>query len=1351
MIFTLSRRLRVRDDGSGKSRDREGTFAEFETEDAIILLGDPGMGKTTFFRDASKKNSTTVRNFLIDPHNTTSDSLFLDALDEYRIVASGQDASAEIAKALCALKKPKFRLSCRAADWFGSTDQEVFRAASASGRVVVLELCPLSRNEILNAVQGVVPDPVVFLEEAEAAGLGNLLGNPQTLELFALAWGTDKKPRNKFEAYETGVSGLIKEANDNHISRGETSSDPSDLRKAASAAASIILLSNSVGVSRAESADGDGYFMLSIVPHPNKKDLDAVVKRRLFISSAVDRFEPIHRTIIEFLAAEDLSNRIANGLPIDRVMALICGVDGRPVSSLRGLFAWLMCRLEHLAEDYVERDSYGVATYGDASVLPPGAQCAIWTGLKKLRDPWFLTKKGDSASFRDLANQNTAKIINELLHDPATGVHLKIAVLEAIANSSEQIGLGTIIRDMVLDKRNNLVLRTTALKAFSISVQSDWILMEALDVELAQATDDLAASEVRVDLLLLTRSCGCLTRRLLSILKQVVVSKEERRVIGRFYPLGDLPSGADLDVLLDNASLVLAATNEDRFELRGLYDKWLQRRLEDVAPITSSQLSGWLLSFKSRKQDSNTLAFLEIRFEQESRLFEEIFELFVKNVPNKQRSLRLFLDHDLWQLLPATVWPVLPYEFFLARAEKERDPEHAAYFIRMYHSWFPLEGASVSLAEAGFELLERRHDVAKEVGDWRSCKLEKYQKKRFEKKRRKDAVARAKHAVTRDQDIACFTPRLTTIREGGEERLLAWAAVIYLGFFRDEKDIPDARERLVIKTNEEIADAVIMGFSRYAENLCIPKKEAVIESSLANSIPDTHTLLCLSVYLRYKAGMSVPEEALPPCVAAVVMAVHVGDMVPGYEEMLTAWLIHEVHQHPAIVEAVLSEIWLSVATHNKKGTLPKFYELSRDQGSRPVLASLSANVLKSGIIEDYDTVEKLVSVLLDHDRRAAMVIGETELARTELSAKTRAVWNTVLFMIDPAKYAVPWQLLMSKADASVMWATIDTLRGDSYSNIEPFILTSSQRADVVMSVGQRFANVGHPIGSWRGSQNDWQAAEFVANQIKLLAADSSADVTLQFEKLENEAGLESYRDLIRHQRAQYEKQQRESHFTFASPERIVQAISNHIPATPSDLLAFIVDHLRVLSFELARTQRERYRAYWNEKGRDLIKPKREEVCSGFLAEDLLHRVKAQSLIVTVEHHMIADKECDLMVLQGNDRLLPIEVKHHYNPELWTAWRTQLDHLYIREAKTGGLGIYLVLWSGEAKDRKMPKLPEGLKRPTSAIELSRALKSLIPEKDQGRLRVVVVDISAPKPHRGTTDKHNLGKPGQIYFL
>jgi hypothetical protein len=143
-----------------------------------------------------------------------------------------------------------------------------------------------------------------------------------------------------------------------------------------------------------------------------------------------------------------------------------------------------MCKLGHLAEGYVERDAYGVVTYGDASVLPPSAQCAIWAGLRELRDPWFLTNEDDRGTFHDLANLNTATIIHELLRDPATGVHLKIAGLEAIANSTENIGLNAMLRDMVLEKDDNTWLRSTALRAFARSVQNDWGTLEALDPEL---------------------------------------------------------------------------------------------------------------------------------------------------------------------------------------------------------------------------------------------------------------------------------------------------------------------------------------------------------------------------------------------------------------------------------------------------------------------------------------------------------------------------------------------------------------------------------------------------------------------------------------------------------------------------------------------------------------------------------------------------------------------------------------------------------------------------------------------------------------------------------------------------
>ncbi len=1329
MIDPLSRLLRIRDDGTGKGRETNCNFAEFEREDAVILLGDPGMGKTTLFKSAAKGNYITVRNFIVNPHAISSEVLFIDALDESRAIESGQLTIDQVAKELCCLKKPKFRLSCRAADWFGLQDQDVIRVASASGRVVVLELRPLSCEEILAAVREKVSDPEVFVYEAEAAGLKKLLGNPQTLELIARAWGTNKKPRNKFEVFDIGIHEMLKEMNNWHVSRGANVPDLSDLRKAAGAVASTILLSNSVGISRMESEDDDTYVRSTIVPHRPRSSIDIVLKRRIFISPEADHFQPIHRTIAEFLAAEDLSNRILNGLPIDRVMALICGIDGRPVSSLRGLFAWLMCKLNDQATDYVNRDPYGVVTYADASELSPSAQCAVCYGLQELNDPWFLTYEDDHGFFRGLANPTTANIIIELIQGPATEIHLKIAMLEAITNSIVNIAVGAnqIIRNMVLEKHDNTWLRTTALKAFSKLVQKDWESLEALDYELAHSNDDHAASKVRVDLLLMTLEFGDLPQRILSIMEQASSDRKALRVFGHFYPLISLPSDADLDEILDGASQVLGHKGMDHIEIRSLFNKWFVRRLENATPIDPAQLARWLQNLQGKldRDPDKTIASLKARFQKKLSLFTEVFEIFVRAVKNENRSFWLFIAHDLWKLLPLTVWPVPQSEFFLTYAEKENNPEHAADLFRMYLSWFPHEGAYFSLAEAGFNFLKRRRDVAKVLGKWKSCKIEKWKKDQWNR----DKKETNKHLMNKAKNITYLKPRLTTIRKGLEEHALAWAAMVYLGFDYQVDNNCDAHERLVNVTSSEIADAFIEGFIRYIENPNLPKKEAIIKSYYSGNITNNHMLLRLSIFLRINEGMTISEEVLPTGIVAVVTSTHIGDEVlPGYDDTLQEWFLTQVIENPNISRSILTEIW-NCHTKSENTFLPKYYELFHNSDCQQFLALLSANVLQSSIIDDHNTVSKLVSVLLLYDHQTALTIGKIELTRKELSSEVRAIWGTVLFVVDPSNYLNLLRNLMYESN-TVLWEVIEFLRGDRYEERRTVSLTPVQRLEVITLVGQRFSNIGHPTSSWSGSRNVWDASEFVANQVKLLSDDSSPNTDAYLYQLENDKGLESYRDFIRHHRALHQKQQRESSFIFASPEQVAESISNCAPATLNDLLSYIMDHLHSLSRGLRLTQRERYRAYWNENGLKIIKPKHEKVCSGLLAEDLQNKVQAHGLIVTVEHHMIDEKICDLVVLQGSERLLPIEVKHHYNDELWNAWSSQLDSLYTRDTNAGGLGIYLVFWSGEAKDRMMPKLPGGIKRPSNASELDEAIESLIPEKDKHRLRIVVFDISGP---------------------
>ncbi|HET9397179.1 MAG TPA: hypothetical protein VFO36_14115, partial [Nitrospiraceae bacterium] len=452
-------------------------------EAAIVLLGDPGMGKSTLFRRYAGEHYTTVRRFLNQRVAPANGPLFLDALDEYRAVSASGTALDDVAKALHQSSKPFFRLSCRAADWYGQVDEEILKDASSSGRLVVLELLPFTELQIRQLVAGIVPDVERFMDEADQAGLGPLLGNPQSLELIAVAWNGPRPPRNKFEAFDGGIEKLLRERNAHHADRSPERYRDDDLRRAAGSAAAVILLSNAVGISRTEVGDGD-YLGSSQVPYRPAAHVDAAFKRRIFSSPTPDRFEFTHRTVAEFLAAEDLARRINEGLPVDRVLALMCGVDGKPISSLRGLFAWVMCHLGPSSEMYIELDPYGVATYGDASALTPGAQARVWDSLRTLRDPWFLANEDDRGTFRGLATVGTTSTLRDVVLDEASSTHLKIAALEAVANSASDLGLSAIARDIALQPSDNTWLRTTALKAYARSAggTSD---LEMLDGDLA--------------------------------------------------------------------------------------------------------------------------------------------------------------------------------------------------------------------------------------------------------------------------------------------------------------------------------------------------------------------------------------------------------------------------------------------------------------------------------------------------------------------------------------------------------------------------------------------------------------------------------------------------------------------------------------------------------------------------------------------------------------------------------------------------------------------------------------------------------------------------------------------------
>ncbi len=1324
MPLVKNRRVCIRDDGSGSKREVDGTFAEFAHSDAIVLLGDPGIGKSTLLAEFGGSDCATVRHFLLEPKLPSGPALFLDGLDEYRRLRGAGAAPDDLVAKLIELGRPNFCLACRAGDWFGEIDQEAVRLASPSRRVVVLELMPLSDDEIMQLASEQLPDARTFLEEAIAFGLGKLLGNPQTLDLFIRAWRSGRRPRNKFEAYQYGIEDLIRETNRVHSERGASAIAAATLWSAAAAINSTALLGHAVGVTRRQDESSDEFFASSLVPFDTPGAVDETLGRRVFTSPNTDCFHPSHRTIAEFLAGSDLAKRVAAGLPISRVLALMCGLDGVPVAALRGLFAWFMCHLSAQAEPYVGLDPYAVATYGDASMLPPAVQLAMWNALGRLRDPWFLTNEDDRGTFNGLANRDTAPRLKQLLADPQTAVHLKIAALDALATASSDLGLTAELEAFVLAPLDNSWLRSTALKALAKVKGGDISYLATLDGRLSSSKPDPAAAELRATLLTLFPPSRDMPSRIHSVLDQAADPTTGKRATGYLLPLLSLPTDEQLDALLDGAQTLVSRKGPRKYEIRHLFSDWFIRRLVSPRPMSAPQLARWLTSISVERSSSNDrlVAAIKSRFELEPQLFGHVYDtLYSEHTFDTERDQWLFIVHDVWKALPPALWPDAQAEFFLQKARLEPNAEHAANFFRMFLGHLSSSGVDLELTESAFSLVDSRSDLAAALGNWTVFTIEDWRLKRWRKQTER-AEAKAKNCA---ENISQLTPHIHEIC-AGTHGSIGWGAQIFLGYC-DDASAALPRDRLLSVLDEPLTDAYIEGFGAYLRNGSVPTADVIIERWARNTIPYSHLLVSLAIYSTMQSTGDVPEKAHASCVAAAITELHRGDLVPGYDTAIEKWLANQAQTKPQRVMPILVQAW-NAAVDQKRGYLPGLQDLDDAPGAASMLAKAAEQVLSSGVKDQHNTVEQLVTLLLRHNPKAIPALASDVLANNSASPEVVGIWSAALLLTaEPNDISVLSTL--SSAPVETLWSTIEVLKSGRLNHPDAPALSTAKRAEVVALFGARFPNTGHPLGeaTW-GHQNPWDAAEFIGNQIKAIAGDNSAEADAHLAALEHNQALATYRDAIRHQRAQREKQVRENTFEPADASAVASALKNAAPANSADLLAYVEEHLCLLDAEMTSTSYERHQAYWNKNDRTFVSVKREEDCSGLLAHDLQARIAPHSLVATVEHHMVNDKECDVAVLNGTSHLLPIEVKHHYHAELWTAWRTQLDRLYTRDPKAGGFGVYCVLWSGRAHGRDTPKPPEGVARPTSAVELRNALVSLIPSNDQARLKVVVLDIS-----------------------
>lgn len=409
-------------------------LAEYREVRTYVLLGDPGAGKTREFRreaGAGGGRYVTAREFrrgdIDDLPNISQETLFIDGLDEVR--AGGTDLRVPldgIVKRLRKLGRPRFRLSCRPAEW-GLTDARAIETVAGVDPVPVLLLDPLGREGVRALLAQLLRDGPMdaddFIQQAGDHNLDGLLGNPQSLALLAGAVVGGRWPDTRSAVFEAACRELAKERNPQHLDGGQSASVDL-IMEAAGELSALALLTDASAICRHAAEAGAGDLSLSDIGRGGRPELVQALGTKLFSVQSPGRFGPVHRHVAEYLAARHLRDRVRGtgntgrlGVPASRVLALVLAEDGGVATGLRGLAAWLATHCPEVRQPLIQAEPSGVFFYGDVAAISAEDRASLVRTLEARPDQL----KRLPAVPGSLVQHDTLALLVDMIGDDARG------------------------------------------------------------------------------------------------------------------------------------------------------------------------------------------------------------------------------------------------------------------------------------------------------------------------------------------------------------------------------------------------------------------------------------------------------------------------------------------------------------------------------------------------------------------------------------------------------------------------------------------------------------------------------------------------------------------------------------------------------------------------------------------------------------------------------------------------------------------------------------------------------------------------------------------------------------------
>lgn len=1330
---TCVRQADTKDDRTAEPMSLDDTHALI----AYVLLGDPGMGKTSAFRQQAE---LVGGHFICAGDLLTFDDLselknsarpiFIDGLDETRAGSTaGRVPLDNIRNKLRQLGCHSFRLSCRAADWLGNPDARKLQSLlSSEDEIQVLTLQPLTLTDveiILRANHG-ISDAQAFIASAEKNGLTDLLLNPQTLAMLAAAVGPNNRwPETRQAVFEMACDRLVLEHNDEHLAATYKSApDHDSLKRAAAYLCALQLIADLTGFSPLQSSH-ERVISLNEVPNAEERlPLNEALASRLFRSTGSNVFTPVHRTVAEFLAARYLADRLHEKLSFRRVLALICGSDGGIVSSMRGLAGWLASLAAETRLTFIRLDSLCVLLYGDAKNFSISDKTALIEQLgSHVQDsPSFRWHEWNGLPFAALVTSEMRPLVSQRMAEPNySDAHqlLLVLLLEGMLHQSPDAGLTTLLLALVRDESRWLSVRMRALK-----IHISWAGVNDPSLRSLLADIESAVVEDGDDEILgaLLEAMYPATLAATELPKFFHLPKQ-RNLIGNYqmfweHDVGEIDCHEAmklLDAFAAETELKGTETSRSRGEFVG---RLVSRVLKESADIPhDDQLLNWL--------DTACGEYGESLLDHDDR---EVLHQWLRARPHRYFSL---LDLALNRFSKATnpvqsaevrlhraAAPTDAAAWWLARAQKTHSEADAKrYFFQAIY------GIPDEYAPGLEEVLITCEDLSMERG-WQDLLAERftYTWERWgwmqeEVRRKQDRAQKAaERRNTYRARIAEFSKPLVPLG------LLDQVAAVYLHKYYDiDGETPQEKLSSFFAGDEELVQAALLALRRTLHRADLPSSAETINALNNEKSFTLNTPVLVSLDIAYEHDRKFFQTMTADRLVAALV-VHLVHRVSGHDTWVSAVVASLPH---CMAEAF--RIYFTNAMQWKSRS-PAHTHLFRDESysevtklcllpllaqfplrSNPHLRSTLTDMLRGAFtLSVRDELLSLVQIRLDNSNK--------------VDGQQRACWLAVGLLLYPERYMPVARCYLTRR------LRVEHLSHflDDCGQAVNFLHKPAQLLGLLiehLAVGcspSRLTEAGLVT-------RDTRRPDLVKSYLNELAGRHDAESEGEFKRLSQLTAIVEWASELRAARLAQQIVRRDATYEKPNWRQVSTALQRGKASSPAEIAAVVNDLIEGMKEQVRYSDLNLNLQYWNAGAQKKpSSPRHEELCRDTFSTQLRERLRRFEIECLPETHHVDGKRSDVWCTVGTQGGVPIEIKRDQNRGLWTAVQGQLISRYTTDPRAKGYGIYIVLWFGNPN--QIPAPPTGVKRPQTADELQSMLEMGLSEEDKRSVTIHVLDCS-----------------------